>query len=524
MLITMHLEGWSIRALSRHFNISRSMIRRVVRGHQAQRDKGHNILNGKKQVVRASKLDPFIPVIKRLLEKYPNISGQRVYEEIVHEGYTGRTTILKERLQVLRPTPRHKPVVRFETEPGKQGQMDWSPYTIRFTHSPKTTVVCFSYVLAYSRRHYIDFTHHRDFYTLIRRHQDAFKYFNGVPMQCLYDNEKTVALRWEAGHPVFNPAFIAFITHYRCKPIMCKPGNPQTKGKVESPFKYVEGNLLNGREFRDFQELRDMARWWLTNRSDTHIHDTTKRMPIELFMEEEQSALQALPAHHYDSSEVVLRVCRMDGFLEFETNLYSVPYEYIGDILPMKATESEIFIYSHDLNLIAQHERVDDGAGKTLENLNHRSSKKVRYGLEPVRELFLQLGDAAETFLEGLQERHPRNCGFHSRYILGLKEHYHCDDINKALKHATGYWAFDGKSIERILKATAKPRTLESIRNERARDELGKTLPQIKQRNLSEYSRLFLNKEDDEESERRDNHTDTTAPEDPESDDNTEHS
>jgi hypothetical protein len=42
---------------------------------------------------------------------------------------------------------------------------------------------------------------------------------------------------------------------------------------------------------------------------------------------------------------VALRVCRTDGFLEHDTNLYSVPYEYVADILTMKATEHEIFIY-----------------------------------------------------------------------------------------------------------------------------------------------------------------------------------
>lgn len=76
-----------------------------------------------------------------------------------------------------------------------------------------------------------------------------FSLFGGVPDTCLYDGEKTVILRWEAEKPIFNPAFMAFITHYHCRPIACAPGRPETKGKVEAPFSYVEKNLLNARKF-----------------------------------------------------------------------------------------------------------------------------------------------------------------------------------------------------------------------------------------------------------------------------------
>jgi len=117
--------------------------------------------------------------------------------------------------------------------------------------------------------------------------------------------------------------------------------------------------------------------------------------------------------------------------------------------------------------------------------------RKIRYGLEPVRDQFIALGEDSEQFLKGLQDKHPKNCGFHARHILRQKETYHCDDINYAMGHACRYHAYDCKAIERILKAKAAPRTLESIRNEQAAEELRKTLPQIKQRSLNEYSALL---------------------------------
>jgi hypothetical protein len=394
-------------------------------------------------------------------------------------------------LHRLRPGPKQTPVIRFETEPGIQGQMDWSPYRIKFLNTAPAEVQCFSYILGFSRRQFIDFTPRRDFFTLIRRHQDAFGHFGGVPAQCLYDSEKTVVLRWEAGRPLLNPAFSAFITHYHCRPIICQRARPQTKGKVERPFQYVEGNLLCGREFADLEELRACARWWLREKNDRRRHDTTGRLPLELFLEQELPALAPLPPHPYDCAEVALRVCDLDGYIDFETNRYPVPYDYVTDILTMKATEDEVLIYSPELALIIRHERAPKGARRTLDAADIHRQKTVRFGLEPVREQFLALGEQAEAFLRGLKETHPKNAGFHARAILHLKERYHCDDIGKALDHACRYHAHDSAAIERILAVKAQTRSLEAIRNERAAEELRKALPKIDQRSLTDYSVLF---------------------------------
>jgi transposase len=487
-------EGWSIRALARHFAVSRNMVRRILRRHEKLRDQGHDILltdQRARPTRRSGKLDPFEDTFKFFLEKYPCITGQRLFEELSAVGYDGGISILRDRLRSRRPTPTITPVTRFETEPGLQGQMDWSPYTIKFLKTGKATVQCFSYILGFSRRHFLDFTPRRDFFTLIRRHQDAFAHFTGTPAQCLYDSEKTVVLRWEAGRPVINPAFSGFITHYRIHPIICRRGRAETKGKIERPFQYVEGNLLCGREFQDLDDLRACARWWMREKSDIHRHETTGRPPLELFLEQELSALTRLPLHPYDCAEVALRVCDLEGYIEFETNRYPVPYEHVADILTMKATEHEIQIYSPELNLIVRHERAPAGAKISLDGAAIHGAKTIRYGLEPVREQFLELGEDAEAFLRGLQLAHAKNPGFHARYILHLKERYHSDDINRALGHACRYHAYDCKAVERILATKARPRTLEAIRNERAAEQLRAALPKVNQRSLADYSVLF---------------------------------
>jgi transposase len=115
-LILMHREGRSIRELSRQFQLGRNTVRRILRAHAQRRDMGHDVLI--KRLRRASKLDGFDSEIKKLLEKYPEMTGLRIYEELKEMGYPGGISILRERLKKLRP-PKQEPVIRFETDPGR---------------------------------------------------------------------------------------------------------------------------------------------------------------------------------------------------------------------------------------------------------------------------------------------------------------------------------------------------------------------------------------------------------------------
>ena len=115
-LILMHHEGRSIRELSRQFHLGRNTVRRILRAHAQRRDSGHDALT--KRLKRASKLDGFDPEIKKLLEKYPDMTGLRICEELKEMGYPGGISILRERIKKLRP-PDREPVTRFETEPGQ---------------------------------------------------------------------------------------------------------------------------------------------------------------------------------------------------------------------------------------------------------------------------------------------------------------------------------------------------------------------------------------------------------------------
>src|SRR6185437_13758171 len=80
--------------------------------------------------------------------------------------------------------------------------------------------------------------------------------------------------------------------------------------------------------------------------------------------------------------------------------------------------------------------------------------------------------------------------GSHLCHVLGLVERYDADDVVRALDRAVQYRAFDGQVVERILLASAEPRPLPDMGEERARERLGEASRalDVKPRSLEAYA------------------------------------
>lgn len=444
----------SIRQIARDLNLARNTVSRVLAEVTAQRD-GVPAAAPR----RPSLLDPFDAAIRELLGRYPDLTATRLLEELRQRGFTGRYTIVRQRLGELRPRASRAPVVRFETAPGAQAQMDYAVYDLDFSAEGRRRVALFSYVLGYSRRQYLRFVEAQDFTTTLREHVHAFEHLGGVAATCLYDNQKVVVSGYDGDVPLYNPRFLAFATHYGFRPLACKPQRPQTKGKVERPFHYVATNLLNGRTFRTLEHLNEVTLWWLAEVADVRVHRQTKQTPLSLH-QQEQPHLIPLPAQAYEVAPVVYRTVNAEGFITYRQNAYSVPWRHIGQVLPVRVTEAEVIIYGPQVQEIARHPLWPRTAtGQRSLQSAHRPAEDARQRQAQLQERYAELGVIAVRFLEGVlhSQRYGKD---HAQRVLALLGTYTRADVLAALERAVRYGAYSHTAVERILAVRAQPKSL----------------------------------------------------------------
>jgi len=245
---------------------------------------------------RPSKLDPFKGVIRTRLADYPELSAVRLFDEVKAAGYPGGYDQVKRYVREVRPREPVEPVVRFETPPAHQAQVDFAEFRLPWGRRHALMVV-----LGYSRRMWLRFYERQTMMVVIRGIEESFPYLGGVPAELLFDQMKAVVVsdgRGSGGGLVENPEFRGFSDHWGFRIRVCRPYRAQTKGKVERPVRYVRGNFFYGRDFVSDDDLNAQARLWLDEVANVRVHGTLKE-PISDRFERERPLLGPLALRPY---------------------------------------------------------------------------------------------------------------------------------------------------------------------------------------------------------------------------------
>jgi transposase len=288
-------QGLSKSAIARQLDMSPRTIRRWIKNGELDRDIYQPPRYAKRPPV-AMKLDAFKAIIGHRLEDFPELSAIRLMEEIQAAGYTGGYSQLRDYVRTVRPRPLPEPPNRFETPPGKQGQVDFAEF--RFPWGKRFALVV---VLGHSRHMWFRFFKRQDMRSLYRGLEEAFHFFGGVPDELLFDQMKAVItrdLRLLGGQLVVNQEFLRFAAHWDFTPRACRPYRARTKGKVERPISYIRGNFVYGRTFLNDADLDDQRTQWL-EKANQRIHRTTGEVPEVRFERDERHLLRPLASGAY---------------------------------------------------------------------------------------------------------------------------------------------------------------------------------------------------------------------------------
>ncbi len=281
---TLYKRGYSIRSIAKSLGLNRRTVSKRLKESELQ---------PYKKISYKSKLDPYKNhILKRVQQASPDkIPSTVIFEEIKQYGYDGKIRIIQSFMQGITSYKPKEEVIRFETEPSYQAQVDWT-----FIRTGKNPIYGFVMVLGFSRMAFVYFTDNMRQETWQECHVKAFEYFGGVPQTLLYDNLKSVVIKrdkYGKNQHGFNNDFIDFAKD-NFIPKLCKVYRAQTKGKVERFNLYLKRNFyvplksaLKGSEITINSDLLNSKVFSWLEMANSRIHDTTKKKPIDLFKEEQ---------------------------------------------------------------------------------------------------------------------------------------------------------------------------------------------------------------------------------------------
>jgi len=285
-------QGVGKAELARRLRVSRRTIYHWIEAGQGNRDLDGEPVRYRPRPPVGSKLDPYKGIMTARLEAFPALTAQRLFDEVRAAGYAGGYSQVKAYVRQVRPRPPVQPVVRFETPPGYQGQVDFGTFTLPWGRRHALLVV-----LGYSRLLWLHFFSRQTMAVLFRGLEDAFAYFGGVPQELLFDQMRAVVTaddRQDAGSLVMNGEFLRFAEHWGFRARACRPYRAQTKGKVERPIRYCRQSFFYGRTFVSDDDLNAQAAHWRDTVANVRRHRTTGEPPQQRFARDERLQLQAL--------------------------------------------------------------------------------------------------------------------------------------------------------------------------------------------------------------------------------------
>ena len=249
------------------------------------------------------------------------------------------------------------PTVRFETEEGKQAQVDWKE-SIKFKlkNGDDIEINIFTYILAHSR-------YRVNILSLSKRREiildfldKSFEITGGIPKEILFDNMKTVMDEPRSYNKKgkVNDVFLQFAKDYGFKVNICMSRRPETKGKVEATMKVLEQIKAYSGDL-DYDGLLKLVEK-INNEENMRFHSSYQKIPVK-HLEKEKAFLAPLPNENIRKQYIIpIHKLKVDksSLITFKSIKYSVDHTYIDKIVNVQLIGELIYIYCNT-KLITMH-------------------------------------------------------------------------------------------------------------------------------------------------------------------------
>jgi transposase len=436
---------------------------------------------------RQRKIDPYMDYITARLEKWPQLSAERLYQEIVAMGYEGSRRSVRRAVAEVRPRKKreYKP---FETLPGEQAQVDWGHMGRISIDGAELPLYCFAFTLAWSRVRYVEFITSLNMATFLGCMHRALSYINGVPREVVFDNAKTVVAERVGGVVRYNEDLLRMAATYGFQPKACWVNDPESKGKVESTIGYIKRGFYYGRDFAGPADLNVQALQWCNEVANRKVHATTGEVPFDR-LEQERAYLK--PLNVTDPLFIIEeRRATKTQLISVEGNQYSVPPIFAQRKVRYRRFDDRIELL-HDDEVVDTIPLMSGRGHRRIEDRHYPAHmQKPERARHPLQAGFEALAPSAKEYLRGLSQHGPGNLREQMEQIVALAECYSVDALEQAMQRSVEFQVFGYGRLKRILERQEKvPQTLRtpSLKVGARSNELAMAAVGVEQRDLRYY-------------------------------------
>jgi transposase len=422
-----HVENWRIGTIARQLHLHYDTVARVVA--QAGVPTPAN-------VVRPSRIEPYLPFIRQTLEEYPELTASRLYVMAKQRGYLGGPDHFRHLIARYRPRPMAEAYLRLRTLPGEQSQVDWGHFGSLTIGRARRTLMAFVMVLSYSRQIYLHFFLDAKMENFLRGHVGAFNAWQGIPRVVLYDNLKSAVLERHGKAIRLHPTLIEFTRHHRYEPRPVAVARGNEKGRVERAIRYIRENFFAARKFSDLDDLNRQAEEWCNGiAADRRCPDQTTMSVREAFLAE-QPALLKLPETEFPLLERVQVSVNKTPYLRFDLNDYSIPHTHVRRTLTVLADLRQVRVVDGSHILVSHPRSYDKGAQiedpQHVEDLVQHKRDARRH--RSANQLALAAPASEALILRAAEDRD--NLGAITAALMRLLERYGSAELQAAITEA----------------------------------------------------------------------------------------
>jgi len=339
----------------------------------------------------------------------------------------------------------------YEFGPGQEMQHDTSPHQVLMGEK-KVKAQCAGLVLAYSRKLFIQYSPAFTRFEARVFLDRAFRFMEGVCLRCIIDNTSVIVAHGSGPEAEIAPEMERFGHIFGVTFIPHAVGDADRKAKMERNFFYAERNFLAGRTFTDWQDLNEQAKRWCIEVANQKVKRSLGMSPEAAYLMEKPH-LTPLPPYLPPVYQTFYRTVDVAGYIQIDTNRYSVPERLIGKEVEVHKVWDRIEVFFKNQK-VADHPRLIDKRETRITAQGHHpplNRQKAHEGPCTEEKTLVGQSEGLNQYVEELKRRSSGRGVRHMRRLLDLKRTYPPEAFKKAIVQALRYGLYDLSRLEQII-------------------------------------------------------------------------